>query len=145
MQILNLDTWEGTRTYPVEIVDETPERYRIKTLTNVMLPNRKFVGAGQTVLVPKYAVTEADHASEIDYYNGHVYGYAKSNSQRSNQSVATATLDVGDIRIRISFPSTIPRSAQITVLDQIANDIIFVVSQSRTLDDPITGDDELIH
>lgn len=87
MTVLSLNTWSGIRTYPVEIVGETPKRYRIKVLTNVMLLNRRFVSADQTVLVPKYAVTEALHASEDDYYSGHVYGYTKPLRRNNLRSV----------------------------------------------------------
>lgn len=57
---LVLDTWAGRRHYAVELVSETPKKARVRVLTpgGVMLPGRRYVNCGETVLVPKHAVVE---------------------------------------------------------------------------------------
>ncbi len=55
---LRLDSWAGRRSYPVEVLGETPQRYRIRLLEDMPLPGRNKRGAaGEVRLVPKYAVT----------------------------------------------------------------------------------------
>lgn len=73
--VVAINTWAGKRTYPVKIVGETKMRYRVTAFSNMMLPGRRFVPAGRTVLVPKYAVKEGK-PTEYAGYEGHVYGYA---------------------------------------------------------------------
>ena len=52
-----LDGWAGRASYLVEVVGETPKRWRIKALTKVRLPGReRFLLPGETALVPRYAV-----------------------------------------------------------------------------------------
>jgi hypothetical protein len=75
-----LDTWAGRRYYAVEVVGETPKKARVRILTpgGVMLPGRRYVNFGETVLVPKHALSElpADaHKVEQGYYDGHLNGY----------------------------------------------------------------------
>lgn len=55
---LVLDTWAGRRYYPVELVGQTPTKSRVRILTpgGVMLPGRRYVNCGETVLVPTHAV-----------------------------------------------------------------------------------------
>ena len=75
-----LDTWAGRRYYAIEVVGETPKKTRVRILTpgGVMLPNRRYVNFGETVLVPKHAVVtrpEDTHKMENGYYDGHINGY----------------------------------------------------------------------
>lgn len=65
---LVLDTWAGRRYYAVEIVGQTPKNVRVRVLTpgGVMLPGRRYVHCGETVLVPKDAV--------VDLPDGHLNG-----------------------------------------------------------------------
>ena len=54
-----MDGWSGIHKEPVEIVGETPKRYRVKLLTDTRLPGRNKSGkAGDVILVPKTAVTD---------------------------------------------------------------------------------------
>ena len=57
---LVLDTWAGRRYYAVELVGQTPKKARVRVLTpgGVMLPGRRYVNCGETVLVPKHAVVD---------------------------------------------------------------------------------------
>ena len=56
---LCMNGWEGFTKEPVEIVGETPKRYRVKLLKDCRLPGRNRRGErGDIVLVPKYAVTD---------------------------------------------------------------------------------------
>lgn len=75
-----LDTWAGRRYYAVEVVGETPKKARVRILTpgGVMLPGRRYVNCGETVLVPKHALSDLPaHAHKVEqgYYDGHVGGY----------------------------------------------------------------------
>jgi hypothetical protein len=55
--ILCLDGWAGRSETPVEIVGETPKRYRIRAVQRMTLPGRaRWIDAGEIVLVPKYSV-----------------------------------------------------------------------------------------
>lgn len=56
--VLVLDTWAGRRHHAVEVVGETPKKVRVRILTSggVMLPGRRYVPCGETVLVPTHAV-----------------------------------------------------------------------------------------
>lgn len=53
---LLLDGWAGRERVPVEIVGETPKRYRVRLLAECRLPSRRRGKAGDVVLVPRYAV-----------------------------------------------------------------------------------------
>ena len=53
---LLLDGWAGRSEHPVEVVEETPKRYRVKLLCDVRLPSRREGKAGDVVLVPKHAI-----------------------------------------------------------------------------------------
>lgn len=55
--ILHLDDWAGRRRVPVEVVGETPKRYRVRVLEDCGLPSRRRARSGDVVLVPRYAVT----------------------------------------------------------------------------------------
>lgn len=56
---LCLNSWVGRQEIPVEILDETPSRYRIRLLHDCKLPGRNRYGSmGDIVLVPKYAIRE---------------------------------------------------------------------------------------
>ena len=75
-----LDTWAGRRYYAVEVVGETPQKVRVRILTQggVMLPVRRYVNCGEVALVPKHAVVDLpaeEHKIEQGYYDGHVAGY----------------------------------------------------------------------
>lgn len=77
---LVLDTWAGRRYYAVELVGQTPKKARVRVLTpgGVMLPGRRYVNCGETVLVPKHAVVDLPkdtHKVEQGYYDGHLNGY----------------------------------------------------------------------
>ena len=53
-----MDGWSGRFMILVEIVSETPKRYRVKLLDNGRLPGRcRYGNTGDVILVPKSAVT----------------------------------------------------------------------------------------
>lgn len=54
---LLIDGWAGRREYPVEVLAETPKRFRVRLLSDALLPSRGLTQAGEIVLVPKHAVT----------------------------------------------------------------------------------------
>lgn len=54
---LNLDGWAGRIQIPVEIISETPKRYRVRILRDFTLPNRNYKRAGDIALIPKYAIS----------------------------------------------------------------------------------------
>lgn len=61
MAYLHINSWAGHSKHEVEIVGETPKRYRVKLLSDCPLAGRNRQGkAGEVVLVPKYAVTKAN-------------------------------------------------------------------------------------
>ena len=64
IKFLFLDTWAGCRYYAVEIVGQTPKKVRVRVLTpgGFMLPGRRYVHCGETVLVPKDAVVDLNTA-----------------------------------------------------------------------------------
>ena len=49
--ILTLESWAGRTNHPVEILGETPKRYKVKLMTD-NIKGRK----GTVLKVPKYAV-----------------------------------------------------------------------------------------
>ena len=54
---LLLNSWAGLMRVPVEIVGETPMRYRVKLLKDALMPNRiGLIASGSVKLVPKHAV-----------------------------------------------------------------------------------------
>jgi hypothetical protein len=53
---LCLDTWAGRREYPVDIVRETPKRYKVRLNGNEVLPGNRVPCKGDEVYVPKYAI-----------------------------------------------------------------------------------------
>ena len=55
---LVLDSWAGRERIPVEIVGETPKKYRVKLLADALLPSRRHCSAGDVVLVPRSAVRQ---------------------------------------------------------------------------------------
>ena len=56
--VLVLDGWAGRERHPVEILKETPKRYKIKLLSDCTLPGARRKQAGDVVYVPKYAVRQ---------------------------------------------------------------------------------------
>jgi hypothetical protein len=56
--VLCLNGWAGREEYPVEIVGETPTRYRVRLLMDVRLPGNRPARYGDIVLAPKYAIRE---------------------------------------------------------------------------------------
>ena len=55
--LLCLNGWAGRTETPVEIVGETPKRYRIRASQRTKLAGRnRWLESGETVLVPKSAV-----------------------------------------------------------------------------------------
>lgn len=71
LKFLVLDTWAGRRYYSVELVGQTPKRARVRVLTpgGVMLPGRRYVNCGETVLVPKHAVVDIPK-DDLNGYGG---------------------------------------------------------------------------
>lgn len=56
---LVLDGWQGLIRREVQVIGETPKRYRIRALTRTRLAGRgRWLNPGQTVLVPKAAVRD---------------------------------------------------------------------------------------
>ena len=54
---LMLDGWAGVSRQPVEVIGETPTRYRIQARQRTKLAGRsRWIEAGETALVPKHAV-----------------------------------------------------------------------------------------
>lgn len=54
---IQLDGWVGRTQARVEIVGETPYRYRIRAVTRTRLAGRqRWLNVGETALVPKHAV-----------------------------------------------------------------------------------------
>jgi len=60
---LVLNTYAGRREHSVEIVGETPKKYRVRFTDNFPLPGRRWAEAGSVTLVPKSAVTRQPEAS----------------------------------------------------------------------------------
>lgn len=61
---LLLDGWAGRRAYPVDVIGETPKRYRVRLLEDMPLPGRNQRGAaGDVRLVPKHAVRFGEAAA----------------------------------------------------------------------------------
>jgi hypothetical protein len=63
---LRLDGWAGRERIPVEIVGETPKRYRVKLLEAARLPGNRPHDAGDVVLVPRYAVQQQGEVWSVD-------------------------------------------------------------------------------
>ena len=59
MKAIVTDSWAGRRCYAVEIVGETPKRYRVKVLQDTWLPGNRRLPEGSVTLVPKTAVRDA--------------------------------------------------------------------------------------
>jgi len=62
--VICVDGWAGRREYPVEIVGETPKRYRVKVLSDARLP-RGIRHAGDVVLVPKTSVRLNEEVRDV--------------------------------------------------------------------------------
>lgn len=54
--VLCMDGWAGRSEQPVVVVGETPKRYRIRATERTRLPGNRWIEAGETTLVPRYAV-----------------------------------------------------------------------------------------
>lgn len=55
---VHLDGWAGRTKQPVEVIGETPKRYRVKAIGKVHLAGRcRVLLDGETALVPKYAIS----------------------------------------------------------------------------------------
>ena len=78
---LLLDGWAGRRRIPVEVLSETPARYRVR-LEQAALVGRRHCEAGAVVLAPKHAVefdkettpmdpTKVSPADILDYIYNH--------------------------------------------------------------------------
>jgi hypothetical protein len=52
-----LDAGAGQERIPVELVAETPKRYRVRLMQDTRLSRRRIRKAGDIVLVPKHAVS----------------------------------------------------------------------------------------
>ncbi len=66
MTYLRLNSWAGRERVPVEIVGETPKRYRVKLLEAARLPGNRQHAAGDVVLVPRYAVQQQGDVWHVD-------------------------------------------------------------------------------
>lgn len=54
---LLLEGWHGNSEQAVQVIGETPKRYRIKAVARTRLAGRcRFIQAGEIALVPKHAV-----------------------------------------------------------------------------------------
>jgi hypothetical protein len=59
--MLGLQGWEGLTWQPVEVIGETPKRYRIRAITDTRLAGRyRMLFRGETALVPRSAVRFAE-------------------------------------------------------------------------------------
>ena len=56
MPTLEIDGWAGRVSTPVEVIGETPSRYRIRLLQDTRLPGNRRGAKGDVVLVPRYAI-----------------------------------------------------------------------------------------
>jgi hypothetical protein len=65
---LGLDGYAGRRYRKVEVVGETPKRYRIRAIERTKLAGRsRWLYPGETALVPKYAVQLADDEADREW------------------------------------------------------------------------------
>ena len=65
---LCLDSWAGRTETLVEIVAETPKRYRIRALSKTKLAGRyRWLEEGQTTLVPKLLLAQKFLFSVVFY------------------------------------------------------------------------------
>jgi len=55
---LTLNDWAGRVDVPVKVVGRTPKRIRVELLQDALMPGRRRGKAGETFLVPTYAVRE---------------------------------------------------------------------------------------
>lgn len=63
---LNVETWAGRYHTIVELIGETPKRYRIRALQRTRLAGRdRWLDAGGTALVPKSAVDMIHERSSV--------------------------------------------------------------------------------
>lgn len=68
--ILFTDGWAGRQETRIEIVAETPKRYRVKLLENAALPGRSnHRSSGFVFLAPKYAVRINQESNPHDTSN----------------------------------------------------------------------------
>ena len=59
-----LDGWSGIVRQPVEVIGETPKRYRVRAIQRTRLAGRnRWIDAGEVVLVPRRAVQFLDRSS----------------------------------------------------------------------------------
>ena len=63
---LLLDGWAGRRRVPVEVLSETPTRYRVRLEQGAMLPRRGYCDAGTVLLAPKHAVVIDKETTDHD-------------------------------------------------------------------------------
>lgn len=66
---IQLDGWAGRSESAVDVIGETPKRYRIRAINRTKLAGRsRWLDVGQVTLVPKRAVTFVsmfDHAGRL--------------------------------------------------------------------------------
>ena len=61
---LHLDSYSGRSSTRVEIIGETPKRYRVRAITQTRTAGRLvYLEPGQVALVPKRAITVDSHSS----------------------------------------------------------------------------------
>ena len=70
---LALNGWEGITLTEIEVIGETPKKYRIRAISDMRLAGRnRKLKAGEITLVPKYAVR--DNCSSCNGEKGGVPG-----------------------------------------------------------------------
>jgi len=58
IRYLNLNSWGGLSSYRIEVIGETPKRFRIQAITKTKVAGRqRWLKPGDTTLVPKHAIT----------------------------------------------------------------------------------------
>lgn len=57
MVVVKVQSWAGVHEVPVEVIGETPKRYRVRILKDDRWPGRRnSVKSGDVKLVPKHAL-----------------------------------------------------------------------------------------
>jgi len=55
--VLSLESWAGTLRKRVEIIGETPRRYRIRVVDGYRVRGRRSFSPGDVTLVPRWAIS----------------------------------------------------------------------------------------
>jgi hypothetical protein len=64
LKAIALQSWAGLRYEPVEVLGETPKRFRVKILNDKakLAGRNNWASRGDVILVPKHAVREISEA-----------------------------------------------------------------------------------